>query len=60
MGIKFEIFKNKFLINRPILVNQGQVRGNNNILKVGLSRYYLIIGKKQLYSELCQFSENLI
>ena len=33
-------------LGRPLLVNQGQVRGNKNILKVGLSRYYLNIGKK--------------
>ena len=41
------LLKNKFPSNRPILVKQGRLRGNKNIFKVGLSRYYLNIGKKQ-------------
>ena len=39
MSIQFENFrlKNKFLIDRPILVKQGQVTGNKNIFNVGPS-----------------------
>ena len=35
MGIKFEKLKKKNPFDRPILVKQGQVRGNKNIFKVG-------------------------
>ena len=50
MGIQFEKLKKKIPTNRPILVKQGQVRGNKNIFQVGLSVVALSINSYDEHS----------